>query len=193
MQQNEDAQFVVAYVHVGQAFAASAIGIMREFKAFRGCHFIWLRREGIDYSDQFVIFIMSDDPQQLLQLTASAEFCAFIASFDQIRIAPTIIKKFRSVVPASPDQAITICNALARLPAAYFSVTHLDVIPSIPGNVDRALALLVAEVRRVSSAQQQQQLVNAENSSCVMFLGLQQTDRANHFTLVQVLQHQSIE
>ena len=194
MASSDDAQFLVAYIHVARTSVAAAIEALGTFHSSpdaQACHVACLQREGHPlYSNQFVLFIAAPDPQQLLKCTSAACFAALVTAVDAARIAPTIIKKFRSVVPM--DFSSRFVHDMARHftvdSTPSFSVTHLDVIPSIPGNVDRAHALLVAEVAAVTGEQQQQQQQEAAGSGngCFMFCALQQTDRANHFTLVQV-------
>jgi hypothetical protein len=194
MQSEDDARFVVMYIHVAKSSAAAAIELLRAFHhtscSSQMCHVACLQREGDQYLNQFVLFIIALDPSQLLLCTSSPAFASLTAAIDAVRVAPTIFKRFRSVVPSAPVNTRELLHYLSGNSTASFTVTHLDVIPSIPGNVERAHALLVHEVNAIQhSQQQQQQQQHAPNGidGCFMFFGLQQTDRANHFTLVQVL------
>jgi hypothetical protein len=180
MQPGDDARFLVCYIHVAKQSTSAVIDAMRSFRAVSSsetCHVACLQRDGDCYSNQFVIFIAANDPAQLVHCTASSSFVALSGAIDAARIAPTIIKKFRSVTSGSPSHSSEFMRHTAGASSAIFSVTHLDVIPSIPGNVDRAVALLAKE----ASARQELRGVDG----CFMFFGLQQTDRANHFSFVQ--------
>jgi hypothetical protein len=74
--------------------------------------------------------------------------------------------------------------------APVFTGTHLDAIPSIPGNVDLAHALLQRKVRYLNGLQQPpQQHAFSGIEGYFMVFGLKQTICANHFTLVQVRSH----
>lgn len=189
MQTNVDAQFLVAYIHVSRSSAAAAAAAIRAFKTAAEAQerrVACLQREGTAYSNQFVVFIAAGRPSDLLQCTESAAFATLKSDIDALRIAPTVIKSFRSVADV-PLNIEKLTRHFARTDESgfsdIFSVSHLDVIPSIPGNVDRALALLTREVSALNAAQQQQPEPGGDG--CFMFFGLQQTDRANHFTLVQ--------
>lgn len=180
MQPVDDARFLICYVHVAKQSTSAVIDAMRAFRAMSSsetCHIACLQRDGDCYSNQFVVFIAANDPPQLLQCTASSSFTALSSAIDAARIAPTIIKKFRSITADSPSHSSEFARHTEGASLAAFSVTHLDVIPSIAGNVDRAVALLARE----ASARQQRRGLDG----CFMFFGLQQTDRANHFSFVQ--------
>ena len=180
MQPVDDARFLVCYIHVARQSTSAVIDAMRSFRSASSsetCHIACLQRDGDCYSNQFVIFIVANDPPQLLHCTASASFSALSTAIDAARIAPTIIKKFRSVTTGPVSDSSEFMRLTQGVCAATVTVAHLDVIPSIPGNVDRAVALLARE----ASARQERRSVDG----CLMFLALQQTDRANHFTFVQ--------
>ncbi len=192
MQPADDAQFIVSYIHVAKSCAAAAVDALRSFHSASSsdaCHIACLQREGDSYLGQYVLFIFAQSPLLLLQCTSSAAFAALTAAIDAMRVAPLIVKRFRSVATSAPVDAREMVRHFTGSSAALFTVTHLDVIPSIPGNVDRAHALLQHEVSSLNGLQQQQQHASSCIDGCFMFFGLQQTDRANHFTLVQVCSH----
>lgn len=169
---------------------AAAVDALRSFhsaSSSNACHIACLQREGDSYSGQYILFIFAQAPLLLLQCTSSAAFAALTAAIDAVRVAPLIVKRFRSVVTSAPVDAREMVRHFTGSSAALFTVTHLDVIPSIPGNVDRAHALLRHEVSSLNGLQQQH--ASRCIDGCFMFFGLQQTDRANHFTLVQVCSH----
>ena len=87
----------VCYIHVARQSTSAVIDAMRSFRSASSsetCHIACLQRDGDCYSNQFIIFIVANDPPQLLQCTASASFSALSTAIDAARIAPTIIKKF---------------------------------------------------------------------------------------------------
>ena len=119
------------------------------------------------------------DTPTLYQCLTSPSFAALSSTMDSVSVAPNVVKKFRIVPKGFPINTAQIVSQLASSPNATFTVTHLDTIPSIAGNVDKAFIQLSQEVANVNGTQQQ-------GSGVIYFFGMQATDRANHFTLVQV-------
>jgi hypothetical protein len=137
-----------------------------------------LQREADIYSNQFVLFLAAQDTPGLYQCLNSPSFTALNSAMSLISVAPNVIKKFR-VVPPGFAVNIPVIYGQLTTPNATFTVTHLDTIPSIAGNIDQAINQLGLEVRNVTSMQQQ-------GNGVIFFFGMQATDRSNHFTLVQV-------
>jgi hypothetical protein len=155
MQPADDAQFIVSYINVAKSCAAASVDALRSFHSASSsdaCHIACLQREGDSYSGQYVLFIFALAPLLLLQCTSSAPFAALTAAIDALCVAPLIVKRFRSIATSAPVDAREMVCHFTGSSAALFTVTHLDFIPSIPGNVDRALALLQHEVSSVTWA-----------------------------------------
>jgi hypothetical protein len=187
-----EVQFLLSYIHVDKSQTAVASAALQKFSTSIQSSYsadgnrvrsFALQRDGAFYSNQFALFLAANSTDLLNQVIAGAEYNALLAEIESVKIAPTVVKTFKWVSQAHSSHLDNVDSLLSQRNADapfLFTVTHLDVIPSIVGNVDRAFGLLTGEGSSV--------IGSAAESGCIMFCALQQSDRANHFTFVQAWQ-----
>ncbi len=172
-------RFLLVYFSVAASHVSSTRDVLtahvQELRTNEGVTAVLVQRTGgAPYNQQFNVFVVWPSQAALDSHLTSRAYADLLSQLHPHRSAPPIVKSFKRL-PTSSFAAAASPLPWSNDAEAIVTVTHLDVIPSIAGNVAGATSDLTEAQAAALAA-----------PGVHDFFALQQLDRANHFSFVQV-------